>query len=214
MITLPKAGVEVKELIKVEEGPIKATTKKNERPYVLNARVYKLKSVFVDSAVYVTITYIEEEGKKRPFEIFINSKDLTRAAEYSVLTRLISAIFRRSEDPTFILEELKSIYDPNGGRMKNGRYLPSFYAEIADVLEEFFADIGLIKKRENKLKKITLFSFGSSSKKDSEAESQDPSDTPDDNLRICPKCGQRTLKVENGCMTCINPDCGYSKCDD
>ncbi len=200
MIVLDDNKGEVEELVEVkEQSPIKAL--KEERPFVLNAKVYKLKSGFVDYAIYITLTYIEDEdGKKRPFEIFINSKDLTRAAEYAVLTRLISAIFRRSEDPSFILEELKSIYDPNGGYFKEGKYVSSIYAELADVLEKFFVEIGLIKKREKKKQEKFL-----SLNLDKESGNA--------SLRICPKCNQKTLKLESGCITCINPDCNYSKCD-
>lgn len=88
------------------------------RPDVVDAKVYKVKSPFVKFSVYITLSYVWENGKKRPMEIFINSKDLTHSAEYAVLTRLISAIFRRASDPYFILEELRSIYDPNGGILK------------------------------------------------------------------------------------------------
>ena len=85
------------------------------RPEVVDAKVYKLKSAFVKNSVFVTLSYVNQNEVISPIEIFINSKDLTRAPEYVVLTRLNSAIFRRKADPTFILEELKGIFDPNGG---------------------------------------------------------------------------------------------------
>ncbi|NOY77919.1 MAG: hypothetical protein GXO76_08635 [Calditrichaeota bacterium] len=174
------------------------------RPEIVDAKVYKLKSGFVSHAVYVTLGYVEENGRKRPIEIFINSKDLTKMAEYAVLTRLISAIFRKSPDPSFILEELKSIYDPNGGYLKNGKYVPSFYSEIADVIERFFVDIGLAEAPEKPVEGKHQF----------DAPAVGVSLDGVEILKICPKCNQRTLKVENGCHTCINPDCTYSKCDD
>ena len=208
MIELEEGVGSIEEVSEVrEEATIKTTGKKEERPPVLNAKVYKLKSGFVDYAIYITLAYKEENGRKRPFEIFINSKDLTRAAEYTVLTRLISAIFRKSDDPTFIIEELKSIYDPNGGYFKDGKYIASIYAEIADVLEKFFVDIGLMKKREKKPLNLLSLSLGLEDKKEKNNLSANA------NLKICPKCGQRTLKVENGCVVCINPECNYSKCD-
>lgn len=168
-----------------------------ERPYVIDAKVYKLKGKFVKHSVFVTIGYIKtKDGKVRPFEIFLNSKDLTRAAEFTVLTRLLSAIFRRSEDPTFILEELRSVYDPNGsGYFKNGKYIASFYGELAEVLEEFFKDIGLLKK-EDKVSSI---------QKEEKIDDKTP-------FQICPECGMKTLKIENGCYSCVNPECGYTKC--
>lgn len=201
MIEVDDTNILVEELIDVKETtPIKAS--KVERPPVLNASVYKIKSGFVDYAVYITLAYKTEQGKKRPFEVFINSKDLSRAAEYSVLTRLISAIFRRSEDPTFIIEELRSIYDPNGGYFKEGKYVASLHSEIAETLEQFFIEIGLMKKKEKKNNTLLMSINGDTIK-----------EFPPDNLRICPKCNQRALKVESGCITCINEDCSYSKCD-
>ena len=114
------------------------------RPEVVDAKVYKLKSAFVKNSVFITLSYVNDNSEVRPIEIFINSKDLTRAPEYVVLTRLVSAIFRRSNDPMFILEELQGIFDPNGGTFKEGKYYHSFYAEIADVIERFFFDVGIL----------------------------------------------------------------------
>ena len=115
------------------------------RPEVIDAKVYKLKSSFVRYSVFITLSYIKDNSGIRPMEIFINSKDLTRAPEYVMLTRLISAIFQRSDDPMFILEELQGILDPNGGIIKDGKYYHSFYAEIADMIERFLFDVGIIE---------------------------------------------------------------------
>ncbi len=118
-----------------------------ERPATVDAKVYKLRSGFVKQGVFITLGYIEQNGRKRPIEIFINSKDLTKNAEYAVLTRLISAIFRKSANPTFILEELSSIHDPNGGYHRDGKYIPSLYSEIADVIKRFFKEIGCLEEK-------------------------------------------------------------------
>jgi ribonucleoside-diphosphate reductase alpha chain len=195
--------VKIKTLVPVDLASEKLDTlKKEPRQDVLNAKVYKLKSSFVDYAIYITLSYkLDENDNKIPYEIFINSKDLTKSAEYAVLTRLISAVFRRSEDPTFIIEELKSIYDPNGGHFKEGRYYPSIYAEIGDILERFFFDIGIMKKKDRK----AMAEHGPALPKKDEINLE---------LKICPKCGQKSLKLDNGCMSCMNPDCGYSKCDE
>ena len=115
------------------------------RPEVVDAKVYKLKSAFVKKSVFITLSYTQENGQKRPIEIFINSKDLSRSHEYVMLTRLISAVFRRDEDVMFILEELQGILDPEGGRFKEGNYYQSLYAEIAEVIENFFYDVGIRK---------------------------------------------------------------------
>ncbi|MEM5820910.1 MAG: hypothetical protein QXP34_01130 [Candidatus Aenigmatarchaeota archaeon] len=200
----------IKRVRRVEESlQIESSKEENikqkalERPYVIDAKVYKLKSKFVKHSVFVTIGYIKEkDGKIRPFEIFLNSKDLTKAAEFAILTRLLSAIFRRSDDPTFVLEELRSVYDPNGvGYFKDGKYINSFYAELADILEEFFIDVGLIKKEKEEKPLLIKLNNNNNSKL-----------LEDANFQICPKCGMKTLKVEEGCYTCINPECGYSKC--
>ena len=105
-------------IVEVSEKNVNApykTDPKSIRPEVVNAKVYQVKSAFIKNSVFVTLSFIEHDEQIRPIEIFINSKDLTRAPEYVVLTRLISAIFRRSPNPMFILEELQGIFDPNGG---------------------------------------------------------------------------------------------------
>jgi len=138
-------------------------------------------------------------------EIFINSKDLTKSAEYSVLTRLISAIFRKSSNPSFILEELSSIHDPNGGYHRNGKFIHSFYSEVSDIIERFFLEIGVMEKEPKKVKAESV-SIGSTA-----PPSQ--ADIANANFTICPDCSDRSIKMENGCLTCVNPKCGYSKCD-
>ena len=176
------------------------------RPEVVDAKVYKLKSAFVKNSVFITLSYVNENGGIRPIEIFINSKDLTRAPEYVVLTRLVSAIFRRSNDPMFILEELQGIFDPNGGTFKEGKYYHSFYAEIADVIERFFFDVGILERpdarqieNDGESKQVVL--------------AKDEGNAGNTKFRICTECNNRTMKTENGCDICMNPDCGYSKCD-
>ena len=181
---------------------------KSIRPDVVDAKVYKLKSAFIKNSVFVTMSYIKHEDQIRPIEIFINSKDLTRAPEYVVLTRLISAIFRRSPNPLFILEELQGIFDPNGGSFKEGKYYHSFYAEIADVIERFFYDVDILEKPntwsgENDGDLATI---------DSPPKKKVDNDTSENaSFKICPDCGAKALKTENGCDSCMA--CGYSKCD-
>lgn len=171
------------------------------RPEVVNAKVYKLRSGFVKHGVYITLGYIQQNGRNRPIEIFINSKDLTKNAEYAVLTRLISAIFRKSSNPTFILEELSSIHDPNGGYHKNGKYIHSFYSEIAYVMERFFTEIGCMNADDTPMPPPVDEALN-------KAEQAINAE-----FHICPECNQRTVKMENGCLNCVNPKCNYSKCD-
>ena len=176
------------------------------RPEVVDAKVYKLKSAFVKNSVFITLSYVNDNTEIRPIEIFINSKDLTRAPEYVVLTRLVSAIFRRSNDPMFILEELQGIFDPNGGTFKDGKYYHSFYAEIADVIERFFFDVGIMERPET----MPLEDNGPQQKV---VLAKDEGNAGNIEFRICLECNNRTLKTENGCDVCMDPDCGYSKCD-
>ncbi len=179
-----------------------------ERPGIVDAKVYKLRSGFVKHSVYITLGYIEQNGHKRPIEIFINSKDLTKNAEYAVLTRLISAIFRKTANPAFILEELSSIHDPNGGYHRNGKYVHSFYSEIATVIEQFFKEIGVTESKDDKLPLSPQIN-------EALASAEPPASTDKANIQyyMCPDCSQKSVKMENGCLTCVNPECGYSKCD-
>jgi len=178
------------------------------RPEVVDAKVYKLKSAFVKNSVFVTLSYFIDNDAVRPVEIFINSKDLTRAPEYVVLTRLISAIFRRSSDPMFILEELQGIFDPNGGSFKEGKYYHSFYGEIAEVIERFFFDVNIIDKpKEHPVEDNgNVMNTVNTIKNNYSTTMNSP-------FRICPDCSNPTLKIENGCDNCVYPNCGYSKCD-
>lgn len=182
------------------------------RPEVVNAKVYKVKSAFVKNSVFITLSYIDTESGRRPIEIFINSKDLNRSAEYVVLTRLISAIFRRATDPMFILEELHGIHDPNGGSFKNGKYFHSFYAEVAHVIEQFFFDVNIIDKPAEELLQQNT-EVESMPKTTDIQEMEEPNGISLENaaFKICPDCQNKSLKTENGCDSCVT--CGYSKCD-
>tara|TARA_B100001989_G_C24545451_1_gene470437 strand:- start:2839 stop:3489 length:651 start_codon:yes stop_codon:yes gene_type:complete len=214
--------IKLKKNFKVKEVQVKDITQKENvsspstnsaiRPEVVNAKVYKVKSAFVKNAVFITLSYIDTHSGRKPIEIFINSKDLNRSAEYVVLTRLISAIFRRATNPMFILEELHGIHDPNGGSFKDGKYYHSFYAEVADVIERFFYDVDIIKKED-----LNQSSENQEDKKKNINQIDDDLIKVANDLevnsefRICPTCSSKSLKTENGCDMCM--ECGYSKCD-
>ena len=208
------ASAKIEEISKKEKNESKKKEKTKSvstmyntiRPEVVDAKVYKLKSAFVKNSVFITLSYIYDNSEVRPIEIFINSKDLTRAPEYVVLTRLVSAIFRRSNDPMFILEELEGIFDPNGGTYKDGKYYHSFYAEIADVIERFFFEVGIMERPEA----MPMEDNGPQQKV---VLAKDEGNAGNIEFRICVECNNRTLKTENGCDICMDPDCGYSKCD-
>ena len=208
------ASTKIEEISKKEKNESKKKEKTKSvstmyntiRPEVVDAKVYKLKSAFVKNSVFITLSYVNDNTEVRPIEIFINSKDLTRAPEYVVLTRLVSAIFRRSNDPMFILEELQGIFDPNGGTYKDGKYYHSFYAEIADVIERFFFEVGIMERPEA----MPMEDNGPQQKV---VLAKDEGNAGNIEFRICVECNNRTLKTENGCDICMDPDCGYSKCD-
>ena len=191
-------NTQIKEISEKNINSPYKTDPKSIRPDVVDAKVYKLKSAFIKNSVFITMSYIRHEEQNRPIEIFINSKDLTRAPEYVVLTRLISAIFRRS-----ILEELQGIFDPNGGSFKEGKYYHSFYAEIADVIERFFYDVNILEKPNS----FTKVNDGITSNSIENATNSNENNA----FKICPDCNAKALKTENGCDSCM--DCGYSKCD-
>jgi len=204
---------------KISESPKQSRSKNvNDdrsvmRPEVVDAKVYKIKSAFVKNAVFVTLSYVREDnGLIRPIEIFINSKDLSKANDYVVLTRLISAIFRRSTDSLFILEELQGIYDPNGGIYKEGKFIISFYAEIGDVIERFFYDVGILEKpAEHAVENSGQPATVALETEPKTVLAKDEGNAGNVQFKICPDCNNRTLKTENGCDSCM--DCGYSKCD-
>ena len=197
-----------------ENSDSKKQSSSASRPKVVDAKVYKVKSAFVKNSVFITLSYVDTEIGRRPIEIFINSKDLNRAPEYVVLTRLISAIFRRATDPMFILEELHGIHDPNGGSFKEGRYYHSFYAEVAETIERFFYDVGIISKEDVKKDKEQLDQVPNDEmpelveKVEVELKNDESMNME---FRICPSCSGKSLKTENGCDSCM--ECGYSKCD-
>ena len=204
MYKLPP-GAQIKEIAETTTKQYKADPK-SIRPEVVDAKVYKLKSAFIKNSVFVTLSFIKYDDHIRPIEIFINSKDLTRAPEYVVLTRLISAIFRRSANPMFILEELQGIFDPNGGSFKEGKYYHSFYAEIADVIERFFYDVDILEKPSSWSPENDGDVSIDTTKKKTISD-----DFENDVFKICPECGAKALKTESGCDSCMA--CGYSKCD-
>ena len=168
-----------------------------DRPSTLEGNTYKLKWPDSEHAIYVTINDIIVNDKRRPFEVFINSKNMEHFAWTVGLTRMISAVFRRGGDVSFVVDELKAVFDPRGGAWVGGKYIPSILAAIGGILEEHMMKIGFIKDSDTSL-------FHQSSEV-----------TKVENLKLsrqksCTSCGQFDLQMIEGCMTCRS--CGYSKC--
>ena len=186
---------------------------KIERPDMLIGTTYKIKTPASDHAMYVTINDIVlNEGtaneKRRPFEIFINSKNLDHYQWIVALTRIMSAVFRKGGDVNFLVEELKAVFDPRGGYWQTGgTFMPSIIAELGHIIEKHLTSIGLLKRvlspAEQELidsKKREL----ARSQKTIEAESAIP------NAKMCDKCSSVSAVMMDGCLTCLT--CGYSKC--
>jgi len=167
-----------------------------QRDQSLPGYTYKLKWPDSDHAIYVTLNDIVQEGRRRPFEIFINSKNLEHYAWTVALTRMISAVFRRGGDVSFVVEELKAVFDPRGGQWMAGRYVPSLLAAIGGIIEQHMVNTGFMSPAER---------FAPDSAEADEAVTEQMKD-----LRYCPKCSQAALVFQEGCHTCRN--CGYSKC--
>ncbi|RME17054.1 MAG: ribonucleoside-diphosphate reductase, adenosylcobalamin-dependent, partial [Alphaproteobacteria bacterium] len=168
-----------------------------ERPQALEGTTYKLKWPGSEHAIYITVNDIVANGHRRPFEVFINSKNMEHYAWTVALTRMISAVFRRGGDVSFVVEELKAVFDPRGGAWLGGKYVPSILAAIGGVIERHMIDIGFIAGEGMGLKsdpKAEVVSIGA-------AERRAPA---------CPSCGQYEMRMVEGCMTCAS--CGFSKC--
>ena len=179
------------------EGPHEVVhlTEPLGRPSDLPGKTYKIKWPDSDHAIYITVNDIEQGGRRRPFEVFINSKNMEHFAWTVALTRMISAVFRRGGDVSFVVDELKAVFDPRGGNWVNGRFVPSLLAAIGEVIETHMLEIGFLKGRDNLeldlAKPKQVVNIG-------RAPGQ------------CPSCGSVAIVKQEGCDLCTA--CGYSKC--
>ena len=190
---------------------------KLERPEMLIGSTYKVKTPLSEHALYVTINDIvlnagTEHELRRPFEIFINSKNMDHFQWIVALTRIISAVFRKGGDVTFLVEELRSVFDPRGGYFKKGgKYMPSLVAEIGDAIECHLRMIGMLQddgldEHQKKLIEEKRAQYEAST---SSAADDKSSDFPD-GAQLCAKCNVKAAIQMDGCLTCLN--CGESKC--
>ncbi len=206
-----------------------------ERPDVLVGSTYKIKSPLVEHAMYVTINDIvlnagTDHEHRRPFEIFINSKSMEHFQWIVALTRIMSAVFRKGGDVTFLVEEMKAVFDPKGGYFKaGGSYMPSLVAELGSIVEDHLKTIGLLRDAEMSEHQRALieekrraWEQQNDSKKNAEAPASGI-DAHDEDIAVtgegtsfppsatmCHKCHAKAVVVMDGCATCLN--CGYSKC--
>ena len=209
---------------------------KIERPEVLIGSTYKIKSPLVEHAMYVTINDIvlnagTEHEHRRPFEVFINCKSMEHFQWIVALTRIMSAVFRKGGDVTFIVDEMKAVFDPRGGYFKaGGVYMPSLVAELGSIVEDHLKSIGMLHDPEMSDAQRALIAekrkqYEDRSKKNADAGPaalSSAAEHPEDiavtgdgasfppTATMCHKCSTKALVLMDGCATCLN--CGYSKC--
>ncbi|HIF09463.1 MAG TPA: adenosylcobalamin-dependent ribonucleoside-diphosphate reductase [Sneathiellales bacterium] len=186
-----------------DAGNVIAMTLPLDRPGVLEGNTYKVRWPESDHAIYITVNDVLQDGRLRPFEVFINSKNMEHYAWTVALTRMISAVFRRGGDISFVVEELKAVFDPRGGCWMNGKYVPSLLAAIGSVIEQHLIAIGFIagSEQENVTEPKQMMSAGGVNRQE---------EGTDRRLQSCPRCGAPSLVRQEGCDTCLS--CGHSKC--
>lgn len=179
-----------------------------DRPEDLPGKTYKIKWPGSDHAIYITINDVMQDGRRRPFEIFINSKNMEHYAWTVALTRMISAVFRRGGDVSFVVEELKAVFDPRGGQWMDGRYVPSLLAAIGGVIERHLIEIGFLNPADSP--RIAEAAEQRVKLAAGMGDSGGAMDRPAGKLGQCPNCGAAALSHQEGCDICLN--CGYSRC--
>jgi ribonucleoside-diphosphate reductase alpha chain len=183
-----------------EAGGVVYMTQPLSRPESLPGQTYKIKWPDGEHAMYITINDVIQDGRRRPFEIFINSKNMEHYAWTVGLTRMISAVFRRGGDVAFVVEEMKAVFDPRGGAWMGGKYVPSLLAAIGDVIEHHMIDTGFMPARESGPKDIAQRQVANLPTGGAIAA----------RMAQCPKCGEASLIRIEGCDQCTS--CTYSKC--
>ncbi len=191
---------------------------KVDRPEMLHGSTYKIKTPGSEHALYITINdMILNPGTnhelRRPFEVFINSKNMDHFQWVVALTRVISAVFRKGGDVTFLVEEMKAVFDPKGGYFKKGgRFMPSLVAEIGDAIETHMKMIGLIKDEslDEHRQQILDSKRAEYDAREAPAASEARASEFPETSQLCTKCYTKAVILMDGCMTCLN--CGDSKC--
>jgi len=199
-LEVPKTThVTAKPVDALDAGGVVYMTQPLNRPEELPGKTYKIKWPESDHAIYITLNDIVQDGRRRPFEVFINSKNTEHYAWTVGLTRMISAVFRRGGDVSFVVEELKAVFDPRGGQWMGGRYVPSLLAAIGDVIERHMVDIGFLQP-----------TGGPEIEASAERKVVGLPSPTGTRPRQCMKCGQPSLIRQEGCDLCTS--CGYSRC--
>jgi ribonucleoside-diphosphate reductase alpha chain len=228
--TLPLGKAQPRAADPFEAGGVVYMTRPLDRPEALPGQTYKIKWAEAEHALYITINDTVTDGRRRPFEVFINSKNTEHYAWTVALTRMISAVFRRGGDVSFVVEELKAVFDPRGGQWMNGRYVPSLLAAIGEVIERHMIQIGFLRAGEalvadpmaEQMPAVAIVahelappSQATSAVANLFAQTMSSGSTNAGPQRLpgartCPKCQAPTLIRQEGCDSCSS--CGYSKC--
>lgn len=189
-----------------------------DRPEKITGSTYKVKTPVTEHALYITINdVVMNEGTpqehRRPFEIFINSKNMDHFQWIVAITRVMSAVFRKGGDVTFLVEELKSVFEPSGGYFKKGgKFVPSLVAEIGEVVEQHLQSIGMLKKPglDEHQQKLVDEKKAEYLEKQSKSGGEVNTEGFPKGASLCSKCQTKAVIVMDGCLTCLN--CGESKC--
>lgn len=203
-----------------EKAEIVRMHERLERPEMLLGSTYKIKTPLSDHALYVTINDIvlnpgTSHEKRRPFEVFINSKNMDHFQWILALTRIMSAVFRKGGDVTFLVEEMHSVFDPKGGYFKKGgKFMPSLVAEIGDAIESHLKMIGMIgepqlDEEQKKLIEQKKAEYAATQEQ-AAAKGEGETNAFPAGAVLCDKCHTRAVVMMDGCMTCLS--CGESKC--
>ena len=195
-------------------GGVVYMTQPLDRPEALPGTTYKVRWPESDHAIYITINDIIEGGRRRPFEIFINSKNMEHYAWTVALTRMISAVFRRGGDVSFVVEELKAVFDPRGGQWVNRQYVPSLLAAIGGVIEEHMIAIGFLSRPVSPMgpqqKVASIAERVGGGFEEPRGDTAAALDGLKQSFKFCPRCSSPSLTRIEGCDTCMS--CGYSRC--
>ena len=193
-----------------DSGAIVYMTQPLDRPEVLQGGTYKVRWPETDHAMYITINDVIQDGRRRPFEVFINSKNMEHFAWTVALTRMISAVFRRGGDVSFVVEELKAVFDPRGGQWMGGRYVPSLLAAIGEVIERHMIAIGFLSAPEAGAARVPRVAVAGEAAPSPQMVAGFGESPAPARLRQCPKCAEAALIRQEGCDVCTS--CTYSKC--
>jgi ribonucleoside-diphosphate reductase alpha chain len=198
----PASTASIKPKDQGDAGALVYLTAPLDRPGELHGSTYKVKWPESEHSIYITVNDVIQDGRLRPFEVFINSKDTEHYAWTVALTRMISAVFRRGGDVSFVVDELKAVFDPRGGHWMNGKYVPSLLAAIGEVIENHMIKIGFIQPAGKEHDEHEM--------PDAKVVNLEPGGRSPAPMRQCRRCGQAGLVRLENCDRCLS--CGYSKC--